>query len=130
MVLAAAVAWSFPQAASTVVGDTINKVWVWLITNCSQKCLFVNGISLLFLGSFWGMSLLFAALDFLHGPTLAPFKVQANKPLSPTDWAKHIPLVLVNHVVLYICLLGVWEIYRFVIHNLSVSCFRFVVSHS
>eukprot|EP00037_Helgoeca_nana_P032003 m.411671 g.411671 ORF g.411671 m.411671 type:complete len:417 (+) comp28715_c0_seq1:191-1441(+) len=101
----------FPQAAVTSASDAMTAGWGHLLDTYTEKNLFVNGIAICFLGAFWGMSIIFAILDFTHGPTLAPFKVQEAKQVTPMHWVKCIPLVLANHVVLYVSLLGVWEVY-------------------
>mmetsp|Transcript_32649 Transcript_32649/g.45566 ORF Transcript_32649/g.45566 Transcript_32649/m.45566 type:complete len:417 (+) Transcript_32649:29-1279(+) len=111
LVVVALVYVCFPQAAVTVASDKMATGWEYLLANYSEKDLFIYGISICFLGSFWTMSIVFAALDFLHGPTLAPFKIQESKQITPMHWVKCLPLVLVNHVVLFATMFLVWEVY-------------------
>eukprot|EP00756_Hemistasia_phaeocysticola_P049253 Hpha_TRINITY_DN23702_c0_g1::TRINITY_DN23702_c0_g1_i1::g.93270::m.93270/K07750/E1.14.13.72, SC4MOL, ERG25; methylsterol monooxygenase len=83
-------------SALHLLGDELNQIWLGVTQRHEPREIFVWGTWLAHMVSYWGASLIFAAIDFTRPSVLMPFNIHPNRVVTVKEFCLTSLLVLFN----------------------------------
>eukprot|EP01084_Bolivina_argentea_P062575 114450_1 len=102
---------AYPDSILTIFANKLQNNWEYILNTYSHKQIFVIGIFLSDLITFWVFGLGYAFLDLTRPKLLLPFKVQQDFSLTKEEFFKAMTRAIINQFLVFVVIWFLWDIY-------------------